>query len=129
MKLTTNVLTNPNPNPEANEDMSATGSTSDASCNLEEILTLTLMDRNETMTMKMMVTDDDGWWMMDDDDNDDEDGDDDYESEGLHLQTFYAADVDSCIIPMKTQELIRLFPCLQMATTVHHLVFIKEWCV
>ena len=61
------------------------------------------------------------------DHKDDEDGDDD-EPVGAPSAgqfTVCAADLDSCIVPMKTGKLERLFPSLQMAALVNHLVFIK----
>ena len=39
--------------------------------------------------------------------------------------TIYAADLDCCILPIKTKELIRLFPSLQMASLVSYPVFVK----
>ena len=39
--------------------------------------------------------------------------------------TVDAADLDCCILPMKTKELIRLFPSLQMASLVSYPVFVK----
>ena len=51
--------------------------------------------------------------------DDDEDGMDDYETVGVPSAeqfTVYAADLNSCIIPMNTMELIRLLPSMQMAS-------------
>ena len=62
---------------------------------------------------------------------DDEDGDDDDDepvgAPSTGQFTVCVANLDfSCIVPMKTGELERLFPSLQMATLVNHPVFITD---
>ena len=74
-------------------------------------------------------SDDDDNDVDDDDDGVDDDGDDDdevFEAPSAGQFTVCAADLDSCIVPMKTSELETLFPSLQMATLVNHPVFIKD---